>query len=200
MRLNRAEVAAGHPVTDPVHSAQDLAVIRLMAAALRHALENLLPGERPVTLRLPDVEAQPHHVVVTDDQVLRQRRDLAFVGFFAHRRVGLDFGPLEAVDDELILEFPRHPGIISYGSLRLVEGNWANLIMLDPPAARDHWRTSAKHAYAARELAPHYYAVVRLHNGYFPGGLISADAPVIARTAYYDYQGPAPWRAERWLG
>ena len=38
--------------------------------------------------------------------------------------------------------------------------------------ARDHWRTSAKHTYAARDLAPEYYACVRLHNGLLPGGQI----------------------------
>ncbi len=111
----------------------------------------------------------------------------------------MDPAPLTAADDELILEFPWHPGILSYSSLEFRDGNWGNLIVVDPPEARDHWRTSDKHAWAARELAPRHYTVVRLHHGVFPGGLRSGRDPVLARTRYLDFQGPEPWRAEREL-
>ncbi len=195
--LGPSEIADGHPFTDPIHTADDLAAIRLMAAGLHGALRALAPGPWPVALTLPEVGGNPHRTVITDDRPLRAARDLAFVGFFAQRRAGLDFAPLDALDDELIVEFPSHPGIISYSSLRLPDRNWANLICVDPPDAREDWRTSAKHAYAAREIAPAYYTVVRLHNGWFPGGLTFAHTPVIVRTAYYDFQHHTPWRAER---
>jgi hypothetical protein len=137
--------------------------------------------------------------VIANDGPLRAGRDLAFVGFFATKRAGLDHAPLTVTDDELILEFPRHPGILSYSSLEFADGNWGNLIVVDPPEAREHWRTSDKHAWAAQELAPRHYTVVRLHRGVFPGGLLAGRDPVVIRTKYYDFQGPAPWQAEREL-
>jgi hypothetical protein len=33
----------------------------------------------------------------------------------------------------------------------------------------------------------------------FPGGLLSGADPVLVRTRYHDFRGPAPWRAERRL-
>jgi hypothetical protein len=197
--LAETERVPGRPFTDPAHTDADVGAILVMAAALRRELDTLPGGRRPVTLQLPDVEDRPHRAVVADDRRLRTDHDLSFVGFFAQRRTGLDFGPLDAVDDDLILEFPAHPGILSYSSLELPVGNWGNLIIVDPPGAADDWRTSTKHAYAARELAPRYYLSVRLHNGRFPGGL-TASRPVLGRTSYYDFQEAPPWRAQRRVG
>jgi hypothetical protein len=191
--LAGTQSAPGRPFTDPAYTAADLVAIRVMAEALRRALDTLPGGHRPVTLQLPDVEGRPHRTVVTDDRRLRTTHDLPFVGFFAQRRTGLEFEPLDAVDTELILEFPRHPGILSYSSLELPVGNWGNLIILDAPDAADDWRTSAKHAHAAAELAPRFYRSVRLHTGRFARGLASAALPVLMRTKYYDFQESPPW-------
>jgi hypothetical protein len=138
-----------------------------------------------------------HRAVIAQEGPLQAAGDLAWVGFFATRRVGMDHAPLTAVDDELIGEFPRHPAIVSYSSLELADGNWGNLIVVDPPGGREHWRTSEKHAWAARELAPRQYTVIRFHHGVFPGGLGSGREPIVVRTKYYDFQGPRYWRAER---
>ena len=152
-------------------------------------------GARLIEGREPD--GRPHRVVLGAAERLGVARDLGLVGFFALKRAGLDHAPLTRTDDELIEELPGHPGIVSYSSLELPDGNWGNLIVLDPPEAGEHWRTSAKHAWAASELAPRHYTVVRLHNGRFPGGLRSGHDPVVTRTRYYDFQDAVPWRAER---
>ncbi len=202
LRLDATDVVEGRPFTDPGHNAADLAAIRTMAAALRRALApspDLPASPRPLVLALPGPEGRQHRAIVSADAALRRPVDLAFVGFFAQRRPGLDYTVLTATDDELILELPAHPGILSYSSLELPDGNWANLILVDPPEAAEHWRTSAKHAYATRELAPRFYAVIRLHAGVLPGGLLSGHEPVLVRTRYYDFQGAAAWRAERAL-
>lgn len=199
-RLSAREVVDGRPFTDPRHNADDLAAIRAMAAGLRWLLSRPLPEHpRPLVLEAPEAGGRAHRAVICHDAALRVGRDLSFVGFFATKRAGLDHARLTAVDDELILEFPRHPGILSYSSLELADGNWANLIVVDPPEARDHWRTSEKHAYAAREVAPAHYTAVRLHHGVLPGGLLSGREPILVRTKYYDFQGPEPWLAEREL-
>lgn len=203
LRLGPSEPAAGRPFADPAHTTADVAAVRTMAARLRALLAQTpaLPDHpRPLVVEGREPDGRQHRVVLGDVPRLGADSDLAFVGFFATKRPGLDHAPLTATDDELILEFPTHPGILSYSSLEFADGNWGNLIVVDPPEAKEHWRTSEKHAWAARELAPRHYSVIRLHNGWFPGGLRSGSEPVVARTKYYDFQGPAPWRAERDLG
>ena len=200
--LKPSEIPQGRAFTDPRHSAEDLAALRVMAARVRGLATDpsaLPDGPRPLVVEALEVSGRRHRVVLCDAGRLRAARDLAFVGFFALKRPDVDPSPLTVMDDELIREFPRHPGILSYSSLELHDGNWANLILVDPPEAKDHWRESARHAYAAQELAPRHYAAVRLHNGVFPGGLLSGRDAVLVRTKYYDFRGAAPWQAERAL-
>lgn len=196
--IRASELVAGRPFTDPAHTAEDLSAIHVMAAGLRQILGSLLPGgRRPLLLQVPEPSGRQHRLAISNERPLWARRDLSFVGFFGKKRGGLDDAPLVAADEEMILELPSHPGILSYSSLELADENWANLIMVDPPEAKDHWRTSEKHTYAARELAPRHYSVVRLHNGVFPGGLQSARDPVLLRTKYYDFRDSTPWRGVR---
>jgi hypothetical protein len=200
IQLGADEVVADRPFTALEHTAGDLAAIQAMAAGLRELLERPLPsGSRPLVLSVAAPAGREHRAVISNDGPLWAGRDLAWVGFFATRRAGMDHAPLTVADDELVLEFPRHPAILSYSSLELADGNWGNLIVVDPPEGREHWRASEKHAWAARELAPRHYAVIRLHHGMFPGGLWSVRDPIVVRTKYYDFQGPAAWRAERAL-
>jgi len=201
VELAAAEVPEGRAFTHPDRTQEDLAAIREMAAALRRVLAAPLPERpRPLVLDAARPGALQHRVVLCDERRLRASRAPELVGFFAERRPELDHTPLTTTDDELILEFPAHPGILSYSSLELADGNWGNLIVIDPPDAREHWRTSPKHAWATRELAPRHYTIVRLHHGRFPGGLLSGRDPVLVRTRYHDFRGPTPWRAERPLG
>jgi len=200
LRLDPTGPAIGRPFSDPAHTATDLAAVRAMAARLRTllAVPAALPdAPRPLIVEGREADGRQHRVVLSDVRRLAADRDLAFVGFFALKRAGLDHAALTRTDDELIAEFPAHPGILSYSSLEYADGNWGNLILVDPPEAREHWRTSPKHAWAASELAPRHYTVVRLHTGRLPGGLGSGREPVLARTRYYDFQAPVPWRAER---
>ena len=199
VRLSAAERVPARPFTDPERSREDLTALRVMVAILReHLAASPLPeSPRPLVRETREADGRPHRAIICRDAPLRARADLEFVGFFARRRPGLDFSPLTRADDELILEFPAHPGILSYSSLELPDGNWGNLIVLDRPEARDRWREGARHAYAAQELAPRYYSVVRLHHGRLPGGLLSGRDPVLTRTKYYDFGGPMPWRADR---
>jgi hypothetical protein len=200
VRLGASDLVVGRPFTHPARTAEDLAAIRTMAGRLRAllAVPAAVPDHpRPLGLDGREPDGRQHRVVLGDAGRLGTGRDLGFVGFFAIKRPGLDHAPLTAMDDELLLELPAHPGILSYSSLELPGGNWGNLIVVDPPEAKEHWRTSERHAWAARELAPRHYTVVRLHNGVLPGGLASGRGPVVARTRYYDFQGPVPWKAER---
>lgn len=202
VRLSLSETVGDRPFTDLDHNAEDPVAIHGMMARLRLLLSrpSALPGKpRPLVVNASEPNGRQHRVIICSDERLRAAHDLAFVGFFAQKRRDRDCSPLTVTDDELVLEFPHHPGILSYSSLELADSDWANLIIVDPPEAKDHWRTSERHAFAVREVAPRYYTVVRLHNGLVPGGLVSGRDAILVRTKYYDFQGSIPWRAEREL-
>ena len=157
-----------------------------------------LPREpRPLVLESLEADGRAHRAVLCDERRLADGRDLAWVGFFAAKRRDRDHAPLTLRDDELVQEFPAHPGILSYSSLELADGDWGNLILLEGDEAREHWRTSPRHADAVRELAPRHYTDVRLHLGIVPGGVLAARESLLHRTKYYDFRGGATWRAER---
>jgi hypothetical protein len=200
VRLAPRETAAGHGFTDPALAVRDLATVRLMLAEVRHQVgrgADLPASPRPLVLERQETNGCTHRAILCDERRLGDGRDLAWVGFFGVKRRDVDPTPLTIRDDELVLEFPAHPGILSYSSLELADGNWGNLIILDGADAGEHWRTSPRHADAASVLAPRHYTDVRLHQGRLPGGVRPGGEPVLRRTRYYDYRGGTTWRAER---
>ncbi len=201
VRLGPWETARGRGFTSPAQVSQDLVAVGVMLAAIRRALgaDAARDGPRPLVLAPPGLADRAHRAIVCDVGRLGDGRDLAWVGFFAVKRRDRDAAPLTAMDDELIGEFPAHPGVLSYSSLELADGDWGNLILLDGDAARERWRDGERHAYAARELAPRHYTDVRLHQGILPGGVRAGREPVLRRTRYYDYRAAVTWRAEREL-
>jgi hypothetical protein len=197
VRLSPGDVAPGRPFTDADRSVEDLAAVRAMVSGLRHVLAGPLPeSPRPLALSVSAPPGRPHRAVVCDPAGLRAARPRMLVCFFAFRRPEADPAPVTAVDDALIAELPGHPGILSYSSLQLADGNWGNLIVLDRPESAERWRGSARHGHAASEMAPRHYRWIRLHHAVLPDGVLTGD-PVLVRTRYLDYQGAAPWRAER---
>ncbi len=198
--LGQTETVAGRTFAEPEQNTADVAALRHMLARLRHLLsqpEGVPDSPRPLILNLSESGGRGHRIVLANPERLRTASALALVGFFGCKRPGTDPAPLTAVDDELIDEFPQHPGILSYSSLEGMDGNWSNLVVLDSPEASEHWKTSAKHMVAVRELAPGYYTTIRLHNGRLPDSLLSGVDLILLRTKYYDFQGDRPWRAVR---
>jgi hypothetical protein len=198
VRLTLKEIAAGRGFTDPAQTTRDLATVGLMLDNIRRQVSaGTLPGPGPLVLAGHETDGRAHRAIVCDARRLGDGRDLTWVGFFGVKRRDVDSAPLTVRDEELIQEFPGHPGILSYSSLELGHGDWGNLILLDGDAAREHWRVSERHAHAARELAPRHYTDVRLHQGILPGGARAGGEAVLRRTKYYDYRDAVTWRAER---
>jgi len=198
--LGPSEIVPDRPFTHPERSAEDLARLRHIAQRLRLVLSQprTWPNDpSPLILNLQEADGRAHRIVIARRAELLTVRTLTVVGFFGQKRPEADVAPLSAVDDELIREFPQHPYVLSYCSLLLEDGNWGNSVLLNAPEAREHWRTSPRHQYAARELAPSYYATLRLHNAVLSGGLLAGNDWKLLRTKYYDFQGATPWHAIR---
>jgi hypothetical protein len=204
VRLGPRETAAGRRFTDPAQTDLDLLAVRLMLGEVRRRVAQAaaLPASpRPLVLEGCEADGRVHRAILCDEGRLGDGRDLTWVGFFGVKRRDRDSTPLTVMDDELIGEFPAHPGVLSYSSLEFSNGDWGNLILLDRDAAAEQWRDGERHAYAVRELAPRHYTDVRLHRGVLPGGVRAGREPVLRRTKYYDYRDRVTWRAEReWPG
>jgi hypothetical protein len=199
VRLAPHETAAGRGFTDPARTPHDLAAVRVMLAGVRRVMSvaGAPAGPRALVMDGREADGRGHRTIVCNTERLRDGRAVAWVGFFAAKRRDVDAAPLHSVDDELIQEFSAHPGVLSYSSLEVGGGDWGNLILLDGDDAREHWRTSERHAHAARELAPRHYTDVRLHLGLLTGGIRAAETPILRMTKYYDYRDAVTWRGER---
>jgi len=202
IRLGPLDAASGRPFTAPEHSHADLVTLERMRARLCHTLaaqdSALCQGaQSEVHVQYVYEEQQRlHRIIIRDHAALATTGDLAAVGFFGEQRSKANPALLQDIDTELIQEFLQHRYILSYSSLELADGNWGNLVILQHTDGIEHWRASQRHAYAARELAPLYYARIRLHNGLLPGGLDSARL-ILTSTKYYDFEGDELWRAIR---
>lgn len=202
VELHPAERVTERPFTDTAHNDQDLVVIRRILGSLSLLIWQPLEWPEPphpLVVRSDD-NGRVVRVVVSNRAALMQERPLRVVAFLGHRRAGLDYTLLNAVDDDLIHEFALHPGVLSYSSFELEDGNYVNVVVLDGQEAQDHWRTSPRHAYAARELAPEFYACIRLQNGLMPRGLGDLENLRLVATKYYDFQRTEPWLAVRAVG
>lgn len=200
LSLTRTELVAGRSFTDPEHTEQDLLALRRMAERLHSLLrqpEALPRHPRPLILNFQEEDGRDHRIVLSQAEKLFENDSLTVVGFFGCKTKEVDHAVLDEVDGELIGEFFQHPGILSYSSMMLANGECGNLVLLNPPEAKEHWRASERHAYAVQELAPKHYLNVRLHNGVLPGGVMGGSSPVLRSTKYYDYAGGTLWKAIR---
>ena len=139
-------------------------------------------------------------IVVCDAGRLHAHRKLCAVGFFAERRPDIDITPLEEANAAIVAEFAKYPGILSYSSVEVRPGHWANMVLHDDPVDPEYWRKSALHAKAANLLSPVHYSNVRIHNSELTSGLFDNPQIVVKQIKYFDYAGESKWRGERTLG
>jgi hypothetical protein len=195
--LTPTETVTGRPFTDPTHLQTDFAVLEQIRATLLDSVRSM-PVEMPpgTTLYLERPERRTHRIIVLDHRALLGGTPLAVVGFFGQRRPGADPSMLQELDAELIDELRSHPAMLSYSSVELPCGAWANLVVLADAQGARRWRESARHVFAASQVAPSYYSTVRIHNAALPSGLESS-ALVHIRTLYYDFAEGGWWQGVR---
>jgi hypothetical protein len=202
IRLGRHDHVPDRRFTHPEHIQEDAAILDLMRARLYDTLlrSDIGVGDplnRELYIQYVQEEHERlHRMVILSRQMLLNTYPLTVVGFFGERRGEAPPALLQDVDTELLQEFLQHIYVLSYSSLELANGNWANMVLMLGADGIQHWRASHKHAYAARELAPRFYHTIRLHNGVLSDGLSLPNLTLVA-TKYYEFHGQGLWRAVR---
>lgn len=164
----------------------DAAALDYMAAQLHRFVQDAVTraDSLPVVF-LPEPDGRQHRVVLVNAEALRSKGELTFVAFFGYKRPEIDAKILDELDQELIQEFIGYPHLLSYSSLELSDGSWANLVLMSSPAGIAHWAESQRHAYAAREIAPKCYRSIRLHRGVLRTGIALESDVEFRRTKLF---------------
>lgn len=198
--LAKTEFVDGRAFTSPLLYKGDKRALSYML----HDLKCLIDAERRPIENHTSIEWETNglgrRAMICDYATLTaDHASLCLVGFFGERHTAEESAVLEEANAELVLEFKDYPGILSYSSMELYDGNWSNLVIHDVPDTKEYWRASARHAEAATKLSPRYYRTVRIHNGDIPEGLAGGGDIQIQSTKYWDYSGPELWHATRQL-
>lgn len=171
----------------PQHSMRDLAALEHMRKALLEVLPTV-PG--PGKYIYPDPSSEHHRQIVVDLAPLKSGQALAVVGFFGQRNWNCPAEILREIDDAdaaLVRDLVRFPYAVSYSSLKLADGNWGNLVVLNATDGIEAWREGEVHKQVVDGPSPHFYSTIRLHRGVMPGGL---GSPVQLRSVkLFDYRG-----------
>jgi len=169
---------------------QDAITLAYMLSRLRgHFGRGDAAVAQPPIVFLPERNGYQHRIVLLNNSFLHSARTLAFVGFFGRKRESADTSLLDALDAELIQELYAYPHMLSYSSLELHDGSWGNLVLMSSPRGAIDWAGSARHAYAAYDIAPACYSSIRLHNGLVTLDGMDEAVFQIQRTKHFNYAG-----------
>ena len=198
--LGPQEADAKRPFTAVKLIDRDLKTLSGMLDDLVTILDEVDDGSRTIepnkrmSWRVDDLVRR---LLVCNEQKLRFHEDLCVVGFFGERHDNVEMGPLERANAQAVAQFKDYLGILSYSSVELPGGYWANMVLHDDPVDREYWRRSALHAEAARNLSPLHYKTVRIHNLRLTDRVMSDPEFSIKRTKYWDYTEVPEWTAVR---
>ena len=199
--LGATEVVSDRPFTAVELVDRDVSVLHGMLDDLVRILAEADAGDREIVAQKRvawQVGGLARRLLICDEQRLRAHPSLCVVGFFGERRTELDIGPLEQANSAIVRQFTSYPGILSYSSVELPEGHWANMVLHDDPIDTEYWRRGALHVEAVR-LSPAHYRNVRIHNARLTAGVLMTPGFTVSRVKYYDYSSTPAWRAERTL-
>ncbi|HTK07754.1 MAG TPA: hypothetical protein VL485_11340 [Ktedonobacteraceae bacterium] len=172
----------------------DLVVLKYMAQKLYFTISTLeqpIDSIAPLLYSIEERHARQHRIVIYKPQELLTKDDLFFVGFVSCRQKAASQHVIDDIaqaDKKMLAEIAHLPGLISYSSMELRSGNWFNLIFFNDHDAKAHVKKQVTHTHAAYELAPAYYAWIRLHHGLLSGGLVNREM-FLQKTKYYTFPG-----------
>jgi hypothetical protein len=191
--LDPGESSAERPPSTVIKRKLDLVILRYIARRVYVALRSFdwsTTTARPLLYYLDERRKRTHRMAIYNPEELLLNHELAFVGFISGKLRPLRpsvAADLRIMDRKLIAELVDTPGLLSYSSLELHDGNWCNLVLLNDPKVKIHLKNTETHRYAAHELAPSCYEWIRLHNGMMPAGLANNEM-LLQKTTYYQFQ------------
>jgi hypothetical protein len=202
VQLSIDDHVPGRPFTDIAHTTGDRRRLVGMVEQLVDTYDDpvvcdFAPGKRPVCQS--DPQGRHFRIYYVRPDVLFRATNLVAVGFFGVKRPNADIAPLLAADRMFEPELNRHRGLLSLSTVRIPDGNFANLVLFTDHAAKDRWNTAPIHRDTVAEISPPYYRSVRLNNARLPDGLADPDGLVMETVKYIDYRSEPPWRALRRL-
>lgn len=202
VQLSIDDHVPGRPFTDPAHTLGDRQRLVGMIEQLVDTYDDpvvcdFAPGKRPVCQS--DPQGRHFRIYYVRPDLLFRARNLVAVGFFGVKRPNADIAPLLAADRMFEPEFNRHRGLLSLSTVRIPDGNFANLVLFTDDASKDRWNTAPIHRDTVAKISPPYYRSIRLNNARLPGGLADPDGLVMETVKYLDYRSDPPWRAFRRL-
>ncbi len=202
IRLTPEESPLYHPFASTSRYKGDIALLNYLLQDLRVLVRQAAKGQttlRPQQVLTWEVHGLQRRTVICDPERLQRNELVQIVGFFGDRRGDADPRPIDQSEFDLIDEFVNYPGILSYSSVELVDGYWANLVVHADPDDREAWRGSDVHVRAVAEVAPNAYHSVRIHNGCIRDGVPGSKTVRLECTKYWDYDSDPVWHAYREL-
>ena len=200
VQLSPTDILPERPFTHPSLIPGDHTTLRYMARQLCLTLENphLVPDlPQTILFNMPGQSSWLHRQVVANPHHFRQPDPILVVGFFGQSRSQADIDLAQEFDKTLLQEIPQHNGLISYCTMALKDGNYANLVLFSHSEAQMAWSRSEAHAKAVYELSPGFYHSIRIYNGRLPHGIQQSDKLHLQKARYFDYDNSPMWRAVR---
>ena len=197
--LGKDERVAGMPFADPSHTAYDSAVIAKILGGIckllgRSESSGLIDG---IYLETEETLGT-HRYVIPRPAELLTARDVHLVGFFGQKRSGAPDNYFGNLGLRLADKVPEYAGILVYNTISLGNGDFGNVVLMADDVAKQGWLTGNTHAKAV-QIAPGYYASIRIYNGRLPGGVSDPENFQLDFVKYLDYLKDPVWRAMRAL-
>lgn len=198
--LSTADRVPGRPFTDPELSDGDADRLERMVRQLVDTYDDPIvcdfaPGKRPVCES--DPQGRHFRIYYVRPVLLFSAVNITVVGFFGVKRPDADIRPLIAADKRFESEFNDHQGLLSLSTVRITNGNFANLVLFTDPESRDRWNEAPIHRDTVARISPPYYSSIRLSQGVLPEGVARPEALRLERVKYIDFDTDPPWRAVR---
>ena len=202
VQLSPTGIITERPFTHPMHITGDLNSLRSMAYELYLTLQNfpdLTSLPQMIIFNKPDQLKWIHRQVLGKVSWIGQPDLIHVVGFFSQKRSRADMEPIKEFDQTLMEEIPHHDELISYSSMLLDDGNFANLVLFVNEAAQMEWSRSEVHAKAVNDLSPNYFHWIRIYKGILPHGIQRSSELSLHKARYFDYDQNPVWRGLRTL-
>ena len=190
--------------THPAYTQIDYRQINYMLMRLSQVVMSMSTGSNPNLFapeshELFESDGRHHRIIPIRPQLLKEAETLSIVGFFGQRNLCSDGESIASRDKMLFTEMKNHPGLLSYSSLELTNGDYGNCVIFADENAKNNWGYSQVHAEAVDVLSPLYYRSVRLYNGTIKGCIYDFYRMRLDVAKYYDYSEKPVWAGFREL-